>query len=152
MGLEKKHKIIMAVFIKLSQSKNATKSSFGKWYAQTVHTGEVHTEELARRISENTTFRPGEVKGIIDELVTVMTREMQDGHAVVIDGLGRFRLMVESEGVEKASDFNIARHVRRIVCKFLPATHRKGDDGERKATGRKEQLFSEGADVEWYKG
>ena len=73
-----------------------------------------------------------------------------DGNAVVIDGLGRFRLMVESEGVEKASDFNIARHIRRIVCKFLPAAHRIGDDREVKSTGRREQLFSEGADVEWY--
>lgn len=142
----------MALKIRLKQYKNSSKSSFGKYYAETVQLGEVHTADLARQVSQNTTFRPGEVKGIIDELVTVMTREMQDGHAVVIDGLGRFRLMVESEGVEKASDFNIARHVRRIVCKFLPAAHRKGDDGERKATGRKEQLFSEGADVEWYKG
>ena len=131
----------MALKIRLKQYKNASKSSFGKYYAETVLLGEVHTADIARQVSENTTFRPGEVK---------MTREMQDGNAVVIDGLGRFRLMVESEGVEEAKDFNIGRHIRRIVCKFLPAAHRIGDDREVKSTGRREQLFSEGADVEWY--
>jgi predicted histone-like DNA-binding protein len=142
----------MALKIRLKQYKNASKSSFGKYYAETVLLGEVHTADIARQVSENTTFRPGEVKGIIDEVVAVMTREMQDGNAVVIDVLGRFRLMVESEGVEKAKDFNIGQHIRRIVCKFLPAAHRIGDDREVKSTGRREQLFSEGADVEWYKG
>ena len=142
----------MSLKIRLKQYRNSTKSSYGKYYAETVQVGEVHTTDIARQVSANSTFRPGEVKGIIDEVVAVMTRELQDGSAVVIDGLGRFRLVVESEGVEKASDFNIARHVRRIVCKFLPAAHRKGADGEVKSAGRREQLFSEGAAVEWYKG
>lgn len=141
----------MALKIRLKQYKNSSKSSYGKYYAETVLLGEVHTADIARQVSDNTTFRPGEVKGIIDEVVTVMTKQLQDGNAVVLDGLGRFRLMVESEGVEKPEDFNLGRHLKRIVCKFLPASRRIGGDGTANAKGRKEQLFCEGADVEWYR-
>ena len=151
-GTRKKHKIIMAVFIKLSQSKNATKSSFGKWYAQTVHTGEVHTDELARRISENTTFRPGEVKGIIDELVSEMRLALGKSQVVVVDGLGRFRLAVRSEGVANPADFRLKGSIRRVECRFLPAGHHDGGETGNRQTSRVVRTLCEGADVDWFVG
>ena len=89
----------MSLFVRLKKYKNKTKSSYGKLYTETVYTGEVHTREIAKAVSENTTFRPGEVKGLIDEIVAEMKRQLQDSQIVVLDGLGRFRLVVESEGV-----------------------------------------------------
>jgi len=140
----------MAVFIKLKQYKNKTKSSYGKWYADTVHTGEVHTDDIARKISENTTFRPGEVKGIIDELVDEMKLQLQESKVVVIDGLGRFRLTVESDGVDKKKDFDLQRNVKSVVCKFLPSGHRLSLNGGDKRLNPKQHDLSAGADVKWW--
>ena len=136
---------IMAIFVRLEQSKNKTKSSFGKWYLKTVKLDEVHTEEMARNICDNTTFKRSEVKGIIDELVSEMKHQMQMGHVVVLDGLGRFHLSAESEGVADKRQFNLGKHLRRVVCKFLPAGHRDPQ------TGEITRNFVKGTKVEWMK-
>ena len=137
----------MSLFVRLKKYKNKTKSSYGKLYAETVYTGEVHTSDIAKAVSENTTFRPGEVKGLIDEIVTEMKRQLQDSNIVVIDGLGRFRLMVESEGVEKKEDFNVQTSIKRIVCKYLPAGKRDAEETGNKQNGRIKRNFSDGAKV-----
>ena len=122
----------MSLFVRLKKYKNKTKSSYGKLYTETVYTGEVHTREIAKAVSENTTFRPGEVKGLIDEIVAEMKRQLQDSQIVVLDGLGRFRLVVESEGVEKEEDFNSAYN----ASSCLPARVMQN----RRATSRTAEL------------
>lgn len=140
----------MSLFVRLKKYKNKTKSSYGKLYAETVYTGEVHTRDIAKAVSENTTFRPGEVKGLIDEIVSEMKRQLQDSNIVVIDGLGRFRLMVESEGVEKKEDFNMQTSIKRIVCKYLPAGKRDAEETGNKQNGRIKRNFSDGVNVKWW--
>ena len=140
----------MALLIRLKQYKNATKSSYGKWYADTVHVGEVHTEEIARRVSENTTFRPGEVKGLIDELVAEMKQQLQDSRVVVLDGFGRFRLTVESEGAETPGDFHLQRSIRKISCKFLASGWHDTDTRRDGEAWHIQRNFSKGAKVEWW--
>ena len=138
----------MPICIRLKQYKNQTKSSYGKYYAETVRGDEVHTKELAERVCKNTTFRPGEVKGLIEELVEEMTHSLQDGQTVVLDGFGRFRLVAESDGVTDPKKFNIARHIRRVVCKFLPEgkrDHRVTDPSVVKIA----RAFATDAKVEW---
>lgn len=142
----------MSLFVRLKKYKNKTKSSYGKLYAETVYTGEVHTRDIAKAVSENTTFRPGEVKGLIDEIVAEMKRQLQDSNIVVIDGLGRFRLMVESEGVEKKEDFNIQTSIKRIVCKYLPAGRRDAEETGNKQNGRIKRNFCDGAKVRMWPG
>ena len=140
----------MSLFVRLKKYKNKTKSSYGKLYAETVYTGEVHTRDIAKAVSENTTFRPGEVRGLIDEIVIEMKRQLQNSNIVVIDGLGRFRLMVESEGVEKKEDFNIQTSIKRIVCKYLPAGKRDAEETGNKQNGRIKRNFSDGVKVKWW--
>ena len=101
--------------------------NYGKWVAEPQKQGDVTTEELARRISENATFRPSEVQGILMELVEQMRMAMQDGYTVVLDDLGRFHLSVEADAVNEPDDFNIQQHVHRVKCKFVAATHRQRD-------------------------
>ena len=115
---------IMAVFIKLRQSRFKEENGGGKWFAQTVSRGEVHTDDIAKAIEENSTFKRGEVKGLIDELVETMTHELQMGKTVALDGFGRFRLVVESQGVSTPEEFSQKKHVKGIRCKFLPAGER----------------------------
>ncbi len=122
----------MAVLIKLRQSKFSEQNGGGKWFAQTVSTGEVHTDDIARRIEENSTFKHGEVLGLISELVETMTHELTMGKTVVLDGFGRFRLVVESQGVNSPEEFTIKKNVKGIRCNFLPAGER--DSQTRKIT------------------
>jgi len=141
----------MSIQIRLKKYKNSTKSSYGKYYAETVRGEEIHTPQLAQRICDNTTFRPGEVKGLIEELVCEMTHALHDGQTVVLDGFGRFRLMAESVGVEQPEEFNLAKHIRRIVCKFLPEG-RRDRSIPNPTVMRLARRFADKADVIWAPG
>lgn len=116
----------MAVLIKLLQNKCTGSSANGKWFAKTVSTGEAHTEDIARKIEEDTTFTHGEVKGMMDALVDVMTEMLHDGKTVSIDGFGRFRLVAESISTAKPEDFTIAKNIKGVKCRFQPSGKRNG--------------------------
>lgn len=136
----------MSILIRLMQSKFKNKVQQSKWYAKVVSTGEIHTDELATIIESNTTFKKGEVQGLITELVDELKQQLSDGKTVVLDGFGRFHLTVESDLVAQQADFNIHQHIRRIKCKFLPAGNRLAH------TGIIQQNFSKDVEVEWIPG
>ena len=51
----------------------------------------VTTDELAARVSEESTFSAGEVKGILASVCKYLAWYMRDGDRVKVDGLGTFR-------------------------------------------------------------
>ena len=97
----------------------------GKWFGRAVRLDEVHTEELARNIQRKCTLTTTDVIAVIDALVGEMKNELGDGRTVVLDGFGRFHLTVQSELVDNKEDFNVLRHIKRVLCKFTPDAHRK---------------------------
>lgn len=115
---------IMAIFIKLRQNKMREGKGYDKWYAQMVGKGEIDTNELARIIERNTTFKQGEIKGLITELVSEMKNQLADGKTVVLDDFGRFNLTVESEGAETKEKFDLRRNIKNIKCRFRAAGRR----------------------------
>lgn len=131
----------MAIFIKLYQNKYNRQHDYGKWFARVVRTGETDIDRLAEHIEQNTTFKKGEVKGLLVELVEEMKQELQAGRTVNLNGFGRFHLSVTSLSVDRPENFNIARHITGIKCKFTPAGRRDPE------TWRVSQVFSEGAEV-----
>ena len=137
----------MAIFIRLRKDKMGANKDHHKYYAHMVSAGEVNTEELANLIQENTTFKRGEVRGIIDEMVSQMKRQLALGQTINLEGFGRFHLAVESEGADTPESFDIEKDIKRVKCKFMPAGSRQG-----KQTGPVTQLFGEGVDVEWFPG
>ena len=98
----------MAVHIKLIKNNIKSSSSYGKYFAKTVSQGEV---TLA-------------VVGVVTELQDILKQRLTEGQTVVLPGIGRFSLRVESIGVDDPKAFNIRRHITRIVCGFLPAGRR----------------------------
>ena len=132
----------MAVEIRLEQSKFKDKKGAGKWYARTVSTGVVTTEELADAIQENTSFSRGDVRGLVIALVDDSDR-LREGATVALEGLGRFHLTVESEPVDNPEDFDIRKHVKNVKCRFVPTSTRNA------RTGKKNQTLAYGARVEW---
>ncbi|MBR1484564.1 MAG: HU family DNA-binding protein [Prevotella sp.] len=137
----------MSIFIRLRKDKMGAQAKHHKYYAHTVTTGDVTTEELAEKLQQNTTFSRGEVRGLIDDLVREMKWQLSNGHVVCLDGFGRFRLSVESEGAETPADFDIQHDIKRVKCKFLPAGTRGG-----RQTGPVTQLFGKDVQVKWYPG
>ena len=114
----------MAVHIKLIKNNIKSSSSYGKYFAKSVSQGEVTLDEIAAEACRNSGFSEGSVIGVATEIQDVMKERLRNGQTVVLPGIGRFSLRVESIGVEDPKTFNIGRHITRIVCGFLPAGRR----------------------------
>lgn len=117
----------MAVHIKLIKNNIKSSSSYGKYFAKAVSQGEVSLKEIAEEACRNSGFSEGSVVGVVTELQNILKEKLMDGHTVVLPGIGRFSLRVESIGVDDPKDFNIRRHIIRFVCGFLPAGRRIKD-------------------------
>lgn len=117
----------MSIHIKLIRNNIKRSSSYGKYFAKAVSQGDVTLLQLAEEASRNTTLKKSDVLAVLTELEEMMRLQLAEGKTVVLDGIGRFSLRVESEGVDDPKHFNVKKHLRRIVPGFLPAGHRKAD-------------------------
>ena len=141
----------MAVHIKLVRNNIKSSKSYGQYFAKAVSQGEVTMKELAEDAAANCGISRGAFIRGVTELQDMMKHRLAYGQTVVIDGIGRFSLRVESIGVDDPKKFNIRRHVTRFVCGFLPAGHRIRTGGSAK-NGRILYEFSEGVKAVWQKG
>ena len=114
----------MAVHVKLIKNNIKISNSYGKYFAKAVSQGEITLDEIGKEICKNSSFSEGTVLGVVTELQDTMKEKLREGQTVVLPGIGRFSLRVESIGVNNPKDFNIRRHITRIVCGFLPAGRR----------------------------
>ena len=114
----------MPVHIRLIKNNIKSSSSYGKYFAKTVSQGEVTLKDLAEEACRNSSMSHGAVIGVVTELQDLLKEKLAAGQTVVLDGIGRFSLRVESIGVDDPKKFNIQRHLKRIVCGFLPASSR----------------------------
>lgn len=114
----------MALHIKLIRNNIKSSNSYGKYFAKAVSQGEITLDEICEEISRNSSFSEGTVIGVVTELQDTMKEKLREGQTVVLPGIGRFSLRVESIGVDDPKAFNIRRHITRIICGFLPAGRR----------------------------
>ena len=114
----------MAVHIKLIKNNIKSSSSYGKYFAKAVSQGEVTLNEIAAEACRSSGLSEGSVIGVVTELQDILKHRLTNGQTVVLPGIGRFSLRVESIGVDDPKAFNIHQHITRIVCGFLPAGHR----------------------------
>ena len=135
----------MAIHIRLVRHNVKRNKSYGKYFAKTVSQGEVTLDTLAAEACRNGGLSEGSVITVVTEFQNILKQRLADGQTVVIDGIGRFSLRVESIGVDNPKDFNISRHITRIVCGFLPVGHRD-------PAGRLIYDFTEKVKVIWAKG
>lgn len=135
----------MAVHIKLIKNNIKHSSSYGKYFAKTVSQGEISLSEIATEACRNSGLSEGTVIHVVTELQDILKERLSDGQTVILPGIGRFSLRVESIGVDDPKEFNIAKHVTRIVCGFLPA-------GRRIQGGRIIYDFCDGVKAIWQKG
>ena len=135
----------MAVHIKLIKNNIKSSSSYGKYFAKAVSQGEVTIRELMEEACRNSHLSEGTVKAVVTELEDMLKEKLSEGQTVVLPGIGRFSLRVESIGVDDPKEFNIGRHITRIICGFLPA-------GRRITGGHIIYNFCDGVKAVWQKG
>lgn len=134
----------MSIHLRLYRNNIKSSCHFGKYFAKTVSQGDVNLHDIAIEASRNCTLRESDVIAVVTELEDIMRHKLADGHTIVLNGIGRFSLRVESDGVENPKDFRFKKHIRRIICRFLPASHRNAD-------GTLTYNFSEDVQVAWQK-
>ena len=115
-----------------------------KFYGKAVKRQDVTLETIAEMISQKNSVTESDVYAVLKALVHEMKFLLQLGHTVKLDGFGNFHLTIESEMVDKESDYQLDKHVKRVLCKFTPASHRTED---RKLSC----YFCEGVELEWKK-
>lgn len=135
----------MAVHIKLIRNNIKSSSSYGKYFAKTVSQGEITLREIMKEACRNSHLSEGTVIGVVTELEDLLKEKLGEGQTVVLPGIGRFSLRVESIGVDDPKEFNIRRHITRIICGFLPA-------GRRITGGHILYNFCEDVKAVWHKG
>ena len=135
----------MAVHIKLIKNNIKSSSSYGKYFAKTVSQGEVTIREIMEEACRNSHLSEGSVIAVVTELEDLLKEKLGEGQTVILPGIGRFSLRVESIGVDDPKEFNIRRHITRIICGFLPA-------GRRTQSHHIVYDFCEGVKAVWQKG
>ena len=135
----------MAIHIKLIRNNIKHSSSYGKYFAKAVSQGEVTFDEITAEACRNSGLSEGSVVHVVTELQDILKEKLSEGQTVVLPGIGRFSLRVESIGVDDPKAFNIGRHITRIICGFLPAGHRIQD-------GHILYDFCNGVKAVWQKG
>ena len=114
----------MAVHIKLIRNNIKSSSGYGKYYAKAVSQGETTLDEIAKEACRNSGCSEGTVVMVVTELQDILKHRLSEGQTVILPGIGRFSLRVESIGVDNPKTFNIRQHITRIICGFLPAGRR----------------------------
>ena len=115
------------VIYKAQKSSLATRDGKKLFYPRVMLTGNVGTDQIAREIAELSSLSTGDTKNVIDNLVTVMTQHLQASQSVTLEGLGSFRLTMNSagRGVATAEEVNAAQ--AKLMVRFLPATRQNPD-------------------------
>ena len=112
----------MALLVKIQKMKK--KGQPTKWYGKAVKRQDVTLHEIAQMISRSNSVTESDVYGVLKALVHEMKFLLQMGHTVKLEGFGNFHLTLESETVDDKRDYRLEEHVKRVKCKFTPASHR----------------------------
>ena len=130
----------MAVRYELYQNTREGSKQYGKWYARAKMAETTSLDKLAERIQRNCTAQHSDVLAVLKELVEVMQDELQESHAVRLDGFGTFKIGLSTSPADTPSDFKANSNVKSLHVNFVPIT-RIGANGQRKV------MFLDGCQV-----
>ena len=117
----------MPIPYKARLSKFANKEGKKLYHPQVVTIGNVSLNDLSKEVAELSSLSTGDVKNTIDNLITVMTRHLQSGESVSLDGLGSFTLSLRSTGKGSETADEVSPSDARLKINFRPAMTRNSD-------------------------
>ena len=120
------------------------KNSTNLYYGRAVQIQAIGTDQLADIIQRNCTLKKSDVVAVINELVEVMTDQLQNSVTVKLDGFGTFKIGLKTVGADKPENFSISRNVKGLRVNFVSAG--KKDQATNKVT----RTFLGGATLQKY--
>jgi predicted histone-like DNA-binding protein len=117
----------MPIPYKARLSKIANKEGKKLYHPQVVIIGNVTLSELSKEVAELSSLSTGDVKNTIDNLITVMTRHLQSGESVTLDGLGNFTVSLKSCGNGVETSDEVSPSDARLKINFRPSMKRNSD-------------------------
>lgn len=106
----------MILFKLLQNTNKEMESAYEKWYAYPVITETIGIDGLSNHMSShNTGFSPGQVKGILTDMVKCIKELVLRGVAVKIDDLAIFTLgIVNKEGAAQKEKFTVSGNIESV--------------------------------------
>jgi len=103
----------------LRPSNPSDKTSGKKIYAY-AQAQTINSRQLANHWAEHSSsFSKGECLGIIEDLCSEIREMLLGGHAVMLDGLGKLYITLNSNGCDDASSW-VATNITRVNVRFIP--------------------------------
>lgn len=99
-----------------------------KWFPRAyVLKKTIDTQELAEAITRECSASPSDVHAVIRALPAVMSRFMEQGHSVHMDGLGSFfyKLSCAGKGVDTPEEVS-TEQVQAVRVQFIPERRKQG--------------------------
>ena len=95
---------------------------FGVWYPQAVVVGKpIELKQVAERLAKISTVSYADVVAVLAEMPGVLADYMAQGKSVRLDGLGTFRLTLDTDGVANREDMDFQSQVKAVRVQFTPA-------------------------------
>ncbi len=110
-------KIPYSLGLRLSNpsEKDSAKKIFAYAQSQTIN-----SRQLANHWASHTSsFSRGECLGIIEDLCSEIQEMLLEGHAVLLDGLGKLYITLSSEGVDDVTEWAPA-NIKGVNVRFRP--------------------------------
>lgn len=105
------------MFYKVSAIKNPINKEM-KYYGMARSIGTITSRQIAAELAARSAMTPGDMYDTLDNLRDLITQWLIQGFTVRLDGLGLFRLTIQSEGTDSLEKFTPAK-IRRIVVRII---------------------------------
>lgn len=93
----------MPIYYDMRKKYNPSNPEGNEYRARPVITTTVDLKFICQEISERASYTPGDVHGVIVEVITSIKKHLADSHRVKIDGLGSFEVQLHSKAKEKGA-------------------------------------------------
>ena len=101
----------------LRMANPSEKDSMKKIYSY-AQSQTINSRQLANHWASHTSsFSKGECLGIIEDLCSEIQEMLLEGHAVLLDGIGKIYLTLSSEGVDDVADWTQA-NIKKVNVRF----------------------------------
>lgn len=93
----------------------------GVYFPMAVTVGKpVETKEVAERLALISTVSKSDVAAVLGDLAGVIADLMKQGKSVRLEGLGTFRLTLDTKGVKQEADFDFQKQLKGVRVQFTP--------------------------------
>ena len=115
----------------------------GVYYPQAIVQGApVETDDLAEELAFVSTVSRSDVRAVLGDIARVMNTLMAQGKSVHVDGLGYFRYVLDTKGVENLEDLDFEKQVKAVRVLFTP-------EREKSSSGTYTRALVDTKKLEW---